>query len=524
MVLPLFFAFMGLAVQAFSQELPRALAEGYLGEKDPTPYAGPWRPQFRQDAYFGRLHWDDEEFQRGFFHIYLWPEAPEYSLFLDEEVMGANSCPNDSLSGLFDDLRYGHRLLVLSHLLEGLHALEADGRRLRQPDLCPWDLPKLVAECRPKGGEMRSFLEALLAQDVMPPQVMLKDHNFSAFERVWLKEAAEGPLSPGPARLQARCRAEGRSCQSLVPTIAVEMAKRACQEDRALFKQVCSEEDELYGLSGAPVVAYLLGRSNLMALYDREGYGQGCLRRFGQLLGRKEKVPPHLLGLLPVVHGTLVRAGLPPEGRPFVHGALKEFRQKGLSKVFEPTVPPAKTEVTQAPRPAVPAPPRPVPTPAPAVAVVKKEAPPPAPKPRPPEITEDPKSAFLQASEVRRAQDLDQTEVDMAKFRYDHVFTLAELRLLEVNLRTYVTRKALEEMRTYDKLGTEAAPMPLTFIKYLIDANHHQGLYNMVNVLGDEFWVLNDVDKRWKPKLELVVMKNDDSTGRQWQLWVRRPE
>jgi hypothetical protein len=128
----------------------------------------------------------------------------------------------------------------------------------------------------------------------------------------------------------------------------------------------------------------------------------------------------------------------------------------------------------------------------------------------------------LQAAEVRKLQDLDRAEVDMLKFKYDHVFSAAELQLLDGTLKEYTTRSALEEMRSWDKLGTSEAPLPLTFLKFLIDSQNHQGLYNVVGVLGDQFWVSNDIDKN--SGAEYVELKSDSTTNYSWSLSiVRKP-
>jgi hypothetical protein len=144
-------------------------------------------------------------------------------------------------------------------------------------------------------------------------------------------------------------------------------------------------------------------------------------------------------------------------------------------------------------------------------------------KPKKPEVAEIPKSAFLQAAEVRRGQDLQLALVDMLKFKYDHVFSLSEYQLLSTTLREYTSRQALNEMKEHDRLGSVEAPVPLSFLKFLIDGDNHQGLYNLVTVLGEEFWVTNDIDARWKPASEYIAMKNDETTARQWQISIVKP-
>jgi hypothetical protein len=158
--------------------------------------------------------------------------------------------------------------------------------------------------------------------------------------------------------------------------------------------------------------------------------------------------------------------------------------------------------------------------PGPAVAVSAK----PAEKVKIQEVPIEVKSAFLQAAEVRAGQNLERVDVDMLKFSYDHVFSSTEMKLLGSSLKVFTERKALEEMRQYDKLGTREGPVPLTFVKFLIDDQNHQGLFNLTGVLKEKFWVMNDIDSKFKPAIEFAELKNDASTGNTWQLYILRAE
>ena len=110
------------------------------------------------------------------------------------------------------------------------------------------------------------------------------------------------------------------------------------------------------------------------------------------------------------------------------------------------------------------------------------------------------------------------------KFNYDYVFSAAELQLLQSSLKNFTQRKALEQMKEGDKLGSKEAAVPLTFIKFMIDSNDHQGLYNLVGVLSDRFWIKNDVDAKLKPPAEYCELRNDSTTSNTWQLYIRRPD
>ena len=108
----------------------------------------------------------------------------------------------------------------------------------------------------------------------------------------------------------------------------------------------------------------------------------------------------------------------------------------------------------------------------------------------------------------------------MKLFKDDFVFTPKMLEVLEEPLKDYETRQALEDMKVFDKLGTQKEPVRLTFIKYFIDRNSHQGLYNIIAILGKSFWVKNDIDNRSRPTY--VELKNDQSTENKWVLVIKK--
>ena len=56
------------------------------------------------------------------------------------------------------------------------------------------------------------------------------------------------------------------------------------------------------------------------------------------------------------------------------------------------------------------------------------------------------------------------------------------------------------------------------FLKYLIDFDYHQGLWNILAILGDHFYVLNDIEKKSDPIK--IHLSNDLSTNYGWQIEV----
>ena len=138
----------------------------------------------------------------------------------------------------------------------------------------------------------------------------------------------------------------------------------------------------------------------------------------------------------------------------------------------------------------------------------------PTPKPTPkPELSEFEKAV----TKLVRFQ-LKESDVDMEKFstEYPHIKRL--VKAISGPLKDYQTRKALNDMKKYDKLGSKAQPVRLLFLKLLIDQESHTGLWNIVSVLGDKFYVINDLDKKKFPVV--IKLHNSAATDNRWQVTI----
>ena len=104
----------------------------------------------------------------------------------------------------------------------------------------------------------------------------------------------------------------------------------------------------------------------------------------------------------------------------------------------------------------------------------------------------------------------------MPEFKLDFLFSDKIKAALEKRISAYKSQKALKDMKHFDKLGTIEAPVRLLFVKYLIDTNDHKSIYNLINVLGDNFYVINDYSKLNNPiRIRLI---NDKSSQYKWQV------
>jgi hypothetical protein len=497
-------------------KVDRIHTESYLGEKNLTSYAERYQPLVVQDIYQGKLTFADEIFFQNFFEPYLFQKETDYTQFFRSELKSGVLCSNELLAQHFDDIRYAYRLITLSYLLESQWHMKLTSDHLRLKKGCEFDLKTWVKSCRPKTSEMKKFVgrlsQYLPRYDESLPAAYTKGQ--------WLKEFTQNNYKwYSQYRLKTDC--QGKCTEENL----AKKFNQSCEADQSIMTQICSEADEIYGLSTNRDAYFLLGLSNIINTFNRSGEAVGCLRRFSEVMAHKEVRYDVLNKLFPSLQ-TFLRQKYQErflQGRVFFFGSGKEFEEKGLSELYVKDQPlviekePVVVAVKPTPVPKIEAPIVPV-----KIAEVKEFAAEPKVVP-PKEIKKQLKSAFILAAEFRKFENLDRAEVDMLKLRYDYIFSLNMINTLSERLKTFMTREALVEMMNYDKLGTKEGPVPLLFLKYMIDMQEHQGLWNLVSVVGERFYVSNEIDAAFRPAPELVQLTNNESTGKQWQLYILRP-
>lgn len=496
-------------------KVDRVHSESYLGEKNLESYSERYQPLIFQDIYQGKMSFADEVFFQNFFQPYLFQKEADYSNFLRSELNGGLNCSNELLSEHFDDIQFSYRLITLSYLLEAQWHMKLMSDHFRLKNGCNFDTKAWIKTCKPKSVEMKKFVERLEKfmpryEESVPPQYRKED---------WWKELRKEDFK-WYSHYRTNLECKGKCSEESMP----QTFNKMCANDERVMTLICSEMDEVYGLSTNRDAYYLIGLSNIINTYNKKGEAMGCLRRFSEVMAHKEVRFDVLNQLFPSLQ-TFLRQKYQErfiQGRVFFFGSGKEFEEKGLSDLYVKDQPikiekaPEEVKVTKV---------------EPKTEVVKPETKPEvvvtqveAPKKEPiREIRKEVKSAFLQAAELRMSGDLDRVEVDMMKLKYDYVFSLNMINTLSERLKTFMSREALAEMMAYDKLGTKEGPVPLLFLKYMIDMQEHHGLWNIISVLGDKFYVSNEIDASFTPEPQLIQLANNQSTGNQWQFFILKP-
>ena len=470
------------SLTALAQGKTERYIEGYLGEKALPEYSERWQPLIFQDPYLGQIRFADEKFLQEYFQTYIFRDEREYSGFIKSELQGGSMCSNADMGEHFDEMRYSYRLITLSYLMEARWHMQSMAEKLRMKKTCEFTPEEWAKNCQPKSEDMKKFVGRILKFKPRYLDKLPDSYDRKSFMNAFRKNEYEWYSH---YRVKDTC---GIGCDE---ERLEKSFQKACAETDTVMSLICSETDEIMGMSGQRDAYFLLGQSNIINTYNKKGEAMGCLRRFSEVLAHREVPYPGLKNLFPSLYSMLRNRHKERflQGRVFFFGAGKEFEEKGLTDLYVEEQPlvvvaPAKPAKVEAPKKDEPK----------KVATAE-----PAPEKKP-EVVQAPsiveirlpqKSAFLQAAELRSQENLPRVEVDMVKLKYDYVFSLNMMNNLSKRLRTFMKREALIEMMNYDKLGTSEGPVPLLFLKFMIDMEEHQGLWNLINVVGERFYVSN---------------------------------
>ena len=286
------------------------------------------------------------------------------------------------------------------------------------------------------------------------------------------------------------------------------------------FQSICREDDHLYGLSNSPEAFYLIMSSTALNYIEEESYRSGCLKRYVLENQNKEMSIRHLKDLLSYFYSKSIETrALNPQLRLFSLGAMRELEEKGLTELFspinEPLISPSKKTEEKKEKVIKPVFEKITLKEYKKEKIVKKSKP--IPKIIPKTVAF--KSHFLKSSELRRDESLSFIDIDMFQFRNDFVFTEDQKEKIKESINPFVSYKGLTEMLKRDKLGSKKAPLPLKMLKFLIDQEMHKELFNIINVLGDKFFILNNIDKGIT-QLEYIQISNNQMTNYQWQIKI----
>jgi hypothetical protein len=505
-----------------SESLDRYYQNLFIGEKRTGNYSGPLDPRSNFNEENGDLWLLDDQFSSHYLNNQIQADAIDLHGFWFKKIVEKSTCPDATLGENIDYIRYLYRLLTISYLFESLkinHKITASLGA--EKNICSLSFDEVFGKCKPQTDDMKKFHERVYGKFVNEiSKVSVPGFNKKELSN-WLdnfQHSTALTIDPVHARLHDWCYAQKKNCRNL----SVDDVKKAlgsiCNDDRGLIQNLCSEKDNLYGASYADRATELIQTSNAFNLINHSGMGEDCLRRYVKIFSPKEIRYGALSRQFPLIYSQLIRENSRYlQGELFLPGALKEFDMKGLSDFLTALKPPKIEPVIKV---------LPKPKPKPKIVIAKaKPIEKALPEPVQMEVVIPPKpkiSEFEKAVMELDEKKFESLSINMETFRDDFEFTQQMIADLATPIKKFQTRAALNDMKSYDNLGSAEAPVGLIFLKYLIDTENHQGLYNIVTVLGDKFYVTNDIEKKDRPVF--IELRNDSSTKNHWQIiLMKRP-
>ena len=498
---------------------------GYYGEKDFDYFYATKPLIFNSDPYYGNIIFEENELYKSYIHELLSPTLFEYENFFNNHLKNSLSCPNVEMSNMYNYLRFTNRVIALSYIYESLRLQNETAQKLGIKNKCQFDWQKILDQCQTKSQDMLIFVKSAkhIVKDVSTFTVDVS-HSIKAYIKDWERQYQNKTYKDiSHYRIDKTCKKE--PCNNRLDyKTAMDLMQQGCEDDTKLFVNICSEEDNLYGMSTIQEVYPLLTTSDILTYYNDKGHASGCLRRFTKQSKNREIENDVLKTIFPIVFQQLAKDKERfSQGDLFAAGSLKQFVEKGLSEIYREKKKIAKKVKIKKEKKVIYELPeddkvefidR----------IVKKRI-----KKKKKKIVkkkkkkkEVKKSNFLMAVELQQQMDMDEVNVDMLKFKYDFLFSIELKKMLDENLEVYTTRKGLSQMKKFDNLGSAEGPMPLMFLKYLIETDKHQSLYNILGIIGDRFYVNNDIDRLANTEFDYIELKNDETTDYQWQINVLR--
>ena len=484
----------------------------FMGEKKTPNYSGPLDPRSKISS-SGMILLDDV-FRNQYLNNEIQSDPFSLHDYWFNEIVEKSACPDTTLNENMDYIRYLYRLVTLSYVFEGVKLNNKLANQIGGQNICPITFKDVFQSCRPETSDMKKFYERVYGKFVNEIDKTYTTPFSKKQTSDWLDEfqgSTSLTTNPTFSRLHDWCISNKKNCR----TLNIEEIKEAlggfCNEDKSMMKMLCSEQDSFYGFSAISTPTDLIKSSNAFNLINQSGMGEECLRRYGKIFQPKETPYSSLIKQYPLMYSYLLKNKTSyVQGELFLPGALKEFDMKGLSDFLTALKPPkVEAVVVIKPRPK----PRPKPVVVMAPKVEQKEAVvvPVVIEPEKPYVSE-----FEHAVIAMQEKKLSSYILNMDNFRDDFEFTSSMIAELSGPIKKFQTRSALNDMKSYDLLGKEEAPVGLVFLKFLIDTENHQGLYNIVTVLGNKFYVSNDIEKKTTP--HYIELKNDASTNNRWTI------
>lgn len=494
---------------SIAKSSPVFFNEVYLGEGIETNYNGPQRPSFKLLESNRRIIDLNEDYLENFSIHTIDSQNQIQSLekFLTVELQQSLQCSDELLGENLDYIRYLFRLITLNYVFEILEKIHLEAYRYGfEKSICNIDWKSQINKCSAKSTDMRIYLNRVRSQ--LSKSKLSYKYSFSS--KTELKKLYENLSKTQDPIVKTVIETNCSNCRDISKNNLKKYFINSCDELKSTFMSICSEQDLLYGLSPANMIRDVLLQTNVLSNVDNNQ--TNCLFRFVDLFKSKESYEKNLISFVDAIYSDLKNrtSASARAGRFFVQGALKEFDEKGLKDfLFKPEKVSIKATVAKATTP--------LPKVLPTVIEDMKDS-----KSVKTNVkVEKKKKKRIKISEFEKAmnkmrKDAKDALIGLEAFKSEKRFTQENLEFLREATKNLITRNSLVNMKRFDSLGTRKVPMKLSIIKYLVDEDNHQGLFNIMFVLGNQFYIYNDLEG--KNDVVLFGLTNNKQTEWKWEM------
>ena len=494
----------------------------FLGEKEERVYKGPSLddypyPSNIQSPGKGDFFLDGF-YQNNFTFHSISEEVLALRTFWRHDFLVNSSCPLADFKKNESYLRYLFRLVSISYLYESLKIHYGYGKKIRDKNnSCEINPKKVFLNCSPKSDEMNRFVGRIQNLNrragrykIFKKKVIKKLLN--VISDVKKRDGTLGVLQ-STHKLWCRKKTEG-VCKKLDYKGMKQVLDWGCKSIREDIEIICSERDSLFGLHNIKEMELLLEFSHVLGKVDQGGFRRKCLKRFIEVFRGQEFSNDHLsMSASMILENLRNKESRYLQGELFLYGSLQNFEKKGLgdflikssplkNKKNDGGIKPPQKAVIKAFSKITPK-------------KVKKESG--SKKTKLKELKID-GSQFKKTSYVLKKTGMERIPLNMKKFKNDFIFNEDVSLRLKVQFADFENFLFIKKLKNERGFGSKKLPVLLLYLKFLIEHKRHLGLYNITNVLGNRFYVLNDLDDEEKP--ELIELRNDEKTNWHWQIFL----
>lgn len=451
--------------------------EGSLGEKKTTDYFGANHNIIDFNNKYDAIIFEDELLKTTIMMNAITPLYTDWQRQFHEFNQGID-CPDEDYRKQISVIKDMIQSLKISYLLESLFELDHQSELLNIKSNC-WDIKKIERVCSPTNEQILKIIRAVKSTPIFLKKHIAKDHSYKTYSHSLIENLKKNlHHSFFLSRIHHHHPSSIGDISKILPQL--------CDKDWQMLENVCQGRDSFYALTQQPQFIYQLKNSYL--LLNLQHVFPACLQKMSLNYDQKEIRNDFWTQSLPHLIGEISAKGVSSVGRVFQMTFLESFKPILSEKkiIVQKTVPEKKvslktktnikTQVKEIPDKA------PVP-------ILKTEE-----KVIEPEYVLRRDKIFKKSYDELLSSGNQFVVLDRIAFKYDYVFSPEQLELLKINLESFSSFEAIKEMKERDQMGSYQSPIPLSFIKYLIDSGNYKGIYNLINILGENFWVQNNFD------------------------------